>query len=227
MPVLTDGDKRFLPWALRENQGFHHATKWYFGWTPLPYQWAWHYIDVMNTSFVAGIATDKTTIVAASNLIDCLSMPHFRALNTSVTAKQAELPFDMVMSWAEDNPKIEHLIEDVTLRPFPVITFKNYSEYEFRTAGTDARFIRGSEYDRINFDEGGLDFIGSIPKVLRGRLRGERPNGIKRMARLDVTTSPTAALWLIERFNKGSPATSPSTPSSTAPSGWLPGTTPT
>jgi hypothetical protein len=169
----------------------------------MPFQWAWHQLQVINTSLLAGIATGKTTIVAASSLMDCISIPYFRALNTSVTAKQAELPFDMVMSWIEGNPKLEHLIENISLRPFPVITFKNFSEYEFRTAGLDARFIRGSEYDRINFDEAGLDFAGMIIKVLRGRLRGERPDGTTRMARLDVTTSPTDALWLRERYSRG------------------------
>lgn len=202
--ILSDADKRMLVVAARDKGGFHLATQWYLrDFKPLPYQYAWHHLTVPNTSFVAGIATGKTTIVAASYMIDCLTIPYFRALNTSVTAKQAELAFDMVMSWVEDNPRVERFIENLVLRPYPAITFKNYSEYEFRTAGTDARFIRGSEYDRINFDEAGLDYNGGIIKVLRGRLRGVRPNKTIRMARLDVTTSPTEAEWLIERFNRG------------------------
>jgi hypothetical protein len=206
MAILSDADKRFLILARRENKGFHLATEWYLrGWTPLAYQWGFHHWPVMNTSFVAGIATGKTSIVAASYLMDCIATPYFRALNTSVTAKQAELPFDMAMAWVEGNDRLEHLIENISLRPFPVITFKNFSQFEFRTAGTDARFIRGSEYDRINFDEAGLDHAGTIIKVLRGRLRGTRPDGSIRMARLDVTTSPTEALWLRERFKRGLP----------------------
>lgn len=190
--------------ARRENGGFHLATQWYLrGWTPLPYQWAWHHWDVLNTSFVAGIATGKTNVVAASYLLDCISLPYFRALNTSVTARQAELAFDMVMAWVEGNARLEHLIEKVSLRPFPVIKFKNFSEYEFRTAGTDARFIRGSEYDRINYDEAGLDYAGISVKVLRGRLRGRRASGEARMSRMDITTSPTDAPWLLERWNRG------------------------
>jgi hypothetical protein len=39
--------------------------------------------------------------------------------------------------------------------------------------------------------------------VLRGRLRGVRPDGTQRMNRLDITTSPTATAWLKERFYKG------------------------
>ena len=204
MSIMTDGDRRILPLAIRQNNGFHIATDWYLrGWQPLPYQWAWHQIPTINTTWTAGIATGKTTAVAASYLIDCITTPYFRALNTSVTAAQAELPFDMVMGWVEGNPKLEHLVEDVSLRPFPVIKFKNFAEWEFRTAGIDARFIRGFEYDRINFDECGLDMVGYIVKVLRGRLRGTRIDGTTRMARLDATTSPTIALWLKERFYKG------------------------
>jgi hypothetical protein len=172
----------------------------------MPYQYAWHHWDVMNTSFVAGIATGKTSIVAASYFIDCLSIPYFRALNTSVTARQAELPFDMVMNWIEGNKRLEHHIRKIVLRPFPIIKFNNFSEYEFRTAGTDARFIRGSEYDRANYDEAGLDYFGATTKVLRGRLRGTRETKEKRMARLDVTTSPTDAPWLLERYNRGVPS---------------------
>lgn len=206
MSLLTEGDKKFLPMMKREAGQFHLGTQWYLrDWTPLPFQWAWHQLDIVNTSFVAGIAAGKTAAVAASNLMDCISTPYFRALNTSVTAKQAELPFEMAMGWIEGNPRLEHLIDDMSLRPFPALTFKNFSEWEFRTAGTDARFIRGSEYDRINLDEAGLDLAGNIIKVLRGRLRGIRPDGTMRMARLDVTSSPSAALWLRERFYRGWP----------------------
>lgn len=202
--LLNEHDRIFLPGALRSNGGFHVATRWYLrGFDPLPYQWAWHHVPQLNTTLLAGIAAGKTRIATASNLIDCLSIPYFRALSTSVTARQAELGFDMFMAWFEGNKNMEHLVADIKLRPWPVIKFANFSEWEFRTAGTDARFIRGSEYDRILFDECGLDFQGEIIKVLRGRLRGTRANGHTRMARLDATTSPTDAPWLRERFFRG------------------------
>lgn len=202
--MLTEADKQILPLALRANGGFHIATEWYLrGFKPLPYQYAYHQLVVPNVTFLAGIATGKTKIASASNLIDCLSIPYFKALNTSVTAKQSELAFDMVMAWIEGNDRVEHLIEDVRLRPWPMIKFFNFSEYEFRTSGTDARFIRGTEYDRVTLDEAGLDFNGDIVKILRGRLRGVRPDGNVRLARLDVITSPTDALWLRERYERG------------------------
>lgn len=202
--LLTEADRSILPMATRGAAGFHMATQWYLrGWKPLPYQYAWHHVPQMNTTLIAGIASGKTTIVTASNLIDCMTTPHFIALNTSVTAKQAELAFDMAMGWIDGNPRMEHHIKDIKLRPFPQIFFQNFSRYDFRTAGTDARFIRGSEYDRIGYDEPGLDTVGESVKVLRGRLRGVRPDGSIRMARMDVFGSPTDALWLRERFYRG------------------------
>ena len=111
----------------------------------------------------------------------------------------------MISSWMEGNPRLEHLIENVKLRPFPIITFKNGSVYMFRTMGKDARLIRGEEYDRINIDEAGYMFDDMALKVLRGRLRGTRPDGTTRMARMDVVGSPTAADWYIKRFNRGKP----------------------
>lgn len=204
--MLTSADREILPLAMRHNKGFHIATEWYCrGFVPQSYQYAFHHIRQSNVTWLAGIASGKTVGSAASILIDCLTTPYFSALSTSVTAKQAELMFDMFMAWYEGNPRLEHLVEHITLRPWPVITFRNHATWEFRTAGSDARFIRGSEYDRIVFDEAGLDFSGEIVKVLRGRLRGVRPDGTPRMARLDVITSPTDAPWLRERFEKGWP----------------------
>lgn len=197
-------DKSILPKTLRANGGYHLGTQWYLsGWKPLSYQYAFHQFLTPNVSFLAGIAAGKTISTAASYAMDCITIPHFKALNTSVTARQSTLVFDMFESWVEDNPRLEALVDDIKLRPYPLITFKNYSAWEFRTAGTDARFIRGSEYDRINFDEAGLEHTGSVAKVLRGRLRGTRPDGTTRMARFDVITSPTGAPWLKERFYRG------------------------
>nr|MBN1228874.1 terminase family protein [Anaerolineae bacterium] len=203
MPILTEADQTLLPLALRENKGCVTASEWYFGQTPMPLQYAFHQILVPNVTYLAGIAAGKTTAVAQSYTLDCISIPHFKALNTSVTSTQAELVFEMINGWIETNDHLAHLVEDISLRPYPVILFKNYSEYHFRTAGKDARFIRGQEYDRINYDEAGLDYAGVSLQTLRGRLRGKRPDGNTRMARMDVTTSPTDAPWLEQRFNRG------------------------
>ena len=171
MGLLSDADEKLLPAAMRQNGGFHLAAQWYLrGWEPLWYQYYFHQAAQPNSTWLAGIAVGKTTGVAASYMIDCLTTPYFRALNTSVTAKQAELPFEMAMGWIEGNPRLEHLIEDISLRPYPTIKFKNFSEWVFRTAGKDGRFIRGMEFDRINYDEAGLDFSGDAPESSAGAL---------------------------------------------------------
>lgn len=206
MSVLTEADQEILPLALRHNGQFHIATRWYLrDWEPLWYQYQFHQATQPNVTMLAGIAAGKTTVVAASYVMDCLTIPYFRCLNTSVTAKQAELPFEMIMGWIDGNPRLEHLIDDIALRPYPTIKFKNFSEYIFRTTGKDARFIRGQEFDRINYDECGLDPYGEAVKVLRGRLRGNRVDGTQRMNRMDAITSPTSAAWLKERFDRGDP----------------------
>jgi len=204
LPRLSFNDERMLALARRENYGFHLGTRWYFrDWEPLPYQYVWHMAPYFNTTFVAGIGAGKTAAVAASYAMDCITIPGFRALNASVTAKQAELAYEMVDSWREGNPRLEHLITDVVLRPWPIIKFWNQSEFSFRTAGLGAKFIRGHEYDRINYDEAGLDMDGEAIRVLRGRLRGRRPDGSARMARLDVTGTPTPSEWFRKRFYQG------------------------
>lgn len=206
MSVLTEGDRMYLPLSLRENKGFHLGCQWYLkNWTPLPYQYLFHHLTQMDTTFLAGIAAGKTSLIAASFVIDCITIPYFQTLNTSISAKQAELPFEMIQSWIEDNPRLEHLVDNITLRPYPTIDWKTRSRSDFRTMGKDARLIRGTEYDRVNIDEGGFNATDESLKVLRGRLRGERPTGEKRMARMDLVSSPTGAPWLKNRFYKGFP----------------------
>jgi len=205
MSLLSNNDQVILQAALREKGGFHLSTQWFFGWEPLSYQYVWHHIPVLNTTFLGGIGSGKTAGTSASYTTDCLSIPHFRALNASVTAKQAELAYDMVDAWSENNPRFKRLIVERTLRPYPILKFYNGSVYEFRTAGQGAKFIRGHEYDRINYDEGELDEDGEAVKVLRGRLRGTRPDGTTRMARLDVTGTPAPVEWFRTRFEIGLP----------------------
>jgi len=211
MAYLTRADKEILPIALRAQGGFHVATDWYFGITPQPWQWTWHQLVVPNMYAVCGIASGKTTVEAMSLAMDCMTIPYFRALTTSVTEAQANLMYDMFMGWYDMSDRVRHLVDSITKAPYKKVTWKNGSEWDFRTSGRNADNIRGSEYDRIGFDECGLDLIGHIVKVLRGRLRGVRPSGITgvqpkpRMARLDGITSPTEAPWLRENFDKGDP----------------------
>jgi len=201
---LSSQEQQTLELAKRQYGGFHLATQWYLrDWNPLGYQYVWHHVPVGNTTTVAGIGSGKTSMVAASYCIDCMTYPGFRALNASVTAKQAELAYMMVEGWRDGNPRFDKFIKDVALRPYPIIHFQNSSVFEFRTAGQGAKFIRGFESDRINYDEPQLDPSDEAVRTLRGRLRGRRPDGSVRMARLDCTGTPSYAVWLRERFYKG------------------------
>lgn len=178
--------------------------QYYFGITPLGWQYGATYAPELNKVVVNGVATGKTTWAAADGFLDCMFTPWFRYLNTSITAKQAELPFEMAMAWLEANPKaLEHHVEDISLRPYPTIKFFNRAEAEYRTHGVDGRYIRGFEYDKANLDEAGYEFTGEVRKLIRTRLRGNRPDGTPRPAKLSLTTTPTPAFWLQEMFNKG------------------------
>lgn len=204
MTFLTDGDMEILPYI--PIYGLDHATTWYLnGFKPLDWQFSYYYAPQLDTCVVAGVAAGKTKINAAKGLMKCVSIPYFNLLNTSITAKQAELPFEMAMQWIEGNGRLEHHIDDVKLRPWPIISFKNGSKYVFRTCGLNGRFIRGFEYDEVDYDEAGYDFAGETVKVLRSRLRGVRPDGTTRLAKMNVCGSPTDAPWLRERWERGWP----------------------
>ena len=109
MSILTEADRELMPMALR-SRGVSYGHKMVSGRlgtalvSILFHQTTQPFHPVIpNVTFIAGIATGKTTAVAASYMIDCITIPYFRALNTSVTAKQAELPFEMVQGWIEGN----------------------------------------------------------------------------------------------------------------------------
>ena len=110
--------------------GFHLATQWYFDWDPLDYQYVFHYLPIKNVTAVMGIGAGKTSGVSASYLMNCLSYPGFKALNASITAKQAELAFEMVDTWLETHPRLNRFVLDKTLRPYPILSFANLSTFE-------------------------------------------------------------------------------------------------
>lgn len=206
--MLTEADRLFLTAGLRENLLYPAMIEWYFGYKPMPKQYAYHQARQPNVVWVGSIASGKSFGIAASIMADCLTLPGFKALSTSITSAQAEIPFDMASSWITSDlyrGRIEHLIEDIVKRPYPMIRFKNGSSWLFRTAGNRAVHIRGLEFDRIVFDEAGYEYNEETMHALRGRLRGERQPGVPRMARLDVTTSPTDCPWLRKWFDRGDP----------------------
>ncbi len=206
---LTEADRLLLVVGQREHKLYPLLTDWYFGARPMPKQYAYHQATQPNVVWVGSIASGKSWGIAASVMADCLTLPRFRALSTSITSAQAEITFDMASSWITDDlykDRIEHLIDDIIKRPYPMIKFTNGSSWLFRTAGYQAVHIRGLEFDRIVFDEAGYERDEETMHALRGRLRGERLPGIPRMSRLDATTSPTDSPWLKTWFERGNPS---------------------
>jgi len=206
--MLTEADRLMLVAGLREAKGFGLLSRWYFDVEPMPKQFAYHQAPQSNVAWVGSIASGKSVGAAASMAADCLTLPGFQGLTTSITSAQAEIQFEMFTGWATSEGlrhRVEHLIEDIVKRPYPLIKFKNGSSWLFRTAGFQAVHIRGLEFDRIIFDEAGYEYDEQTIKALRGRLRGERRPGIPRLARLDAITSPTDCPWLRNWFDRGTP----------------------
>jgi len=165
------------------------------------------HVPIYNNYVASGMVhhnSGKTLGVAYSLFTHAFLNPYLRALNTSITSGQSELAFNMLSARIEDNKRVEPYIADIRQRPYPTITFVNGAEITFRTAGYEARNIRGFEYDIINFDEGGYEPRPTTLQFLRGRLRGRRPDGVPRFNRLSITTTPTDMPWLIRMWELGS-----------------------
>ncbi len=207
--MLTEADRVMLSAGRRDQGGFRLLSQWYLGIDPMPKQYAYHQALQPNVAWVGSIASGKSVGITASVVADCLTLPGFKALSTSITSAQAEIPFEMFNAIYGDDTyhrRLDHLIEDIVKRPFPLIRFTNGSSWLFRTAGYQATHIRGLEFDRIIFDEAGYEYDEETLKTLRGRLRGERRPGVPRMARLDAATSPTSCPWLRQWFDRGDPS---------------------
>jgi len=198
--ILTSDDK--LMFALALQGGYIQFSKYYFDWEPLPNQFVDHYAPQPNVIHLGGVGSGKTMGRAMSFLTNALTIPHYLALNTSVSSFQAKLLFDKLMPYVQDS-KIERFIKDVRTRPYPVIETHFGSKIACMTAGFQATLIRGSEWDEINGDEFGYERYEETIFALRGRLRGKRPDNTYRKAQLRITTTPTEVEWLRRWWDRG------------------------
>ena len=139
--ILTSDDKLMFTLALQG--GYIQFAKYYFDWEPLPNQFVDHYAPQPNVIHLGGVGSGKTMGRAMSFLTNALTVPHYLALNTSVSSFQAKLLFDKLMPYVGDS-KIERFIKDVRTRPYPVIETHLGSKIACMTAGFQATLIRGS-----------------------------------------------------------------------------------
>ncbi len=202
MPILTSDDQVMFAYALAGR--YDLFTQYYFdGWTPLKNQFVEHYAPQRTVTHLGGVGSGKTSGKGRSFLTKTLTIPYYLGLNTSVSAFQAKLMHEQLLPLVEGHKPLEPFIKDVKSRPYPVIETIFGSKFACMTAGVEARLIRGSEWDEINGDEFGYERSEMTVNALRGRLRGTRPDGTFRMARLTITTTPTDVPWLRTFWDRG------------------------
>jgi hypothetical protein len=202
MPILTNDDRQMFSLCLAGR--YDLFTQYYFnGWKPLANQYAEHYAPQPNVTLLGGVGSGKTAGKGKSFMAKAMTQPYYLGLNTSISAFQSKLMYEQLVPLIENSDLVKRFIADVKSRPYPLIETIFGSKIAFMTAGVEAQLIRGSEWDEINGDEFGYEKSEATIHALRGRLRGTRPNGIPRLARLTITTTPTEVPWLRQRFDAG------------------------
>jgi len=122
---LTSGDRAFLAQA---NPGDHQLfAQYYFDVDLFPWQQYFLGYPVKDKLAVAGIRTGKSFATAVGLLEFAYWNPGSRGLNVSITADQALIIFNDIISLAQ-LPRFRHLIKRVVTHPYPVIELYNGSE---------------------------------------------------------------------------------------------------
>jgi hypothetical protein len=162
-----------------------------------------------NKLVVAGIRTGKSFVAAFQLLEFAYWNPGSRVLNVCITADQANIIFQDIITLA-NSAKFRHWVKKIVYHPYPVIQLYNGSEVWSRSIGGssgDASTLRGWEFDVINVDEAAYVTNEFAIRTLQGRLIGvnkvtQRP----RYGMLTMTTTPKGAKsWLYDRWKLGDP----------------------
>lgn len=184
--------------------GLGATMQWFFGMKPLIKQSYFHHAAQRKILYCGGVGGGKTATAMASSTAYCLTIPQFRYLHTAPTSYQARLGYEWLMQRINANERLQDLVLRTRQKPYPLVEWKTSSTQEFITAGFEGSAIRGSEFDWINYDEGGLDArLKATLVALESRLRGLRPDGTPRMARFSITTTPTDVPALRDRWDRG------------------------
>lgn len=202
--VLTAEDKQILTASLDDASIF---TEYYFGQTLYPHQLAMCHARQNSLLLLAGRGAGKTHGFALKYLWMLTVMPDFRIGWGSYTADQAAIPFlDTVKPLVENSERFQKFLPrgmaSLVQKPYPKITVKvpgtrlPASWMIFKTVGQGADTWRGMTLDVVHLDEGGLILDERVITTTRPAMRGLRWNGEPRLAQLAVSTTPTAAPWL-------------------------------
>jgi hypothetical protein len=98
----------------------------------------------------------------------------YSSVNASITADQARIVWDKVMTILQQAPKLHWLIDEKKTKqtPFPTLVFRNNSQLQARSTQRNGIYLLGHDYDDFNFDEAayqkGLMLL--LDNVIRMRL---------------------------------------------------------
>jgi len=152
-----------------------------------PIYWAKDIAHGSESDFliVGGVGCGKTLNMVLIGGYYCCMMPNFRYLGTAPIAWQADLSYKEFLSFALDynnslgRPRrISKWIDNVRLRPHPMIEFANGSSMEFKSLDKDATGIMTWGGDMAVVDQAedpSIDLeqvIGNLGSRLRGQVGG-------------------------------------------------------
>lgn len=205
---LSGSDRAILKMAMHPKTGGVAAlTRWYFNIEPQPKQFAVTHAPQRRIVVLAGIRSGKTFGIAIRGTYKCMTIPHYKFLNASISTDQAAVMYWLIRGWLENSARAHKFVDEFTKRPFPIIKFVNGSQMDFRSVGYQAELLRTMEWDSVNLDEAGWVDDYFTVQVLMGRTLGTRVDGRSREGTLSVSTSPTGAPWLREMVEAGEPPT--------------------
>ena len=177
----------------------------YFDEPFFPYQEYFYHAPQHDKLLIAGIRTGKSHLVSRGFMHLAQFNAGARLLNTSISSEQAKIVFNKCLEMC-NHPNFSHWVEYVSSSPYPMIRLVNKSEIWFRSAGYKAEYLRGFEFDVINFDEVAYEQRKETIDTLKGRLLGiNTVTHRHRMGILWMTSSPKGQGWLSERWKKGDP----------------------
>lgn len=210
--MLRDDDWKILQASSSDASIF---TQYYFDIDMLPHQLVAAHARQHTLLTLGGRASGKTFGYILAGIWMATLMPDFRMLWTSFTADQSAIAFNDIKPIVLQSERFARFLPEgansfkkgaypeihiqIPGQPESVIRFVTSDA----SSGGDRR--RGYQWDWIHIDEGGLimdngETVNTLRPSLRGRrnVRGRPP----RLGRISTSTTPTAAPWLRDWWDK-------------------------